>query len=149
MSPNKTRRDPKIVSKIMSSIRSKDTSIELLLRSGLFKSGLRFRKHYNKLPGKPDIVFTKQKIAIFLDSDFWHGRDWPKLKKRLNTNSNYWIPKIENNIIRDNQTNELLNDLGWTVLRYWESDIRAEPDKYIIEIKLAIAERQGTYSDQA
>ena len=149
MSPNKTRRDPKIVSKIMSSIRSKDTSIELLLRSRLFKFGLRFRKHYNKLPGKPDIVFTKQKIAIFLDSDFWHGRNWPKLRERLNTNSNYWIPKIEKNIIRDNQTNQLLNDLGWTVLRYWESDIRADPDKCISEIKVTISERQRSYSDQA
>ena len=89
--------------KNMQHIKSKDTTIEVALRRALWKKGYRYRKNYKKLPGKPDIVLTKYKIAIFCDSEFFHGKDWKiKKSKLLNSkNSEYWISKIEKNMKRD------------------------------------------------
>ena len=110
-------RDPSIVSKNMSKIHSKDTSIELLLRKALWHKGYRYRKNYKVLPGSPDIVLTKYKIAIFCDSEFFHGKDWDSLKTRLEKGKNpeFWINKIERNRNRDYENdkklsqNEILN----------------------------------------
>lgn len=109
--------------KNMKAIKSNDTSIELILRKALWEKGIRYRKNYSKLPGKPDIVLTKYKIAIFCDSEFWHGKDWDVKKYRIQSNKEYWIPKIERNIKRDNEVNNLLHELGWTVIRFWGKDI--------------------------
>ena len=89
------------------------------------KKGYRYRKNYKDLPGKPDIVITKYKIAIFCDSEFFHGKDWESLKLRLEkgNNSNYWISKIEKNRKRDDEVNKKLLFLGWTVVRFWGKDI--------------------------
>ena len=96
-------RDSATISKNMSKIHSQDTSIELQLRKALWQKGYRYRKNYKVLPGSPDIVITKHKIAIFCDSEFFHGKDWEILKLRLEKgqNTDYWIKKIERNRTRD------------------------------------------------
>ena len=101
----------------MQNIKSKDTEIEVLLRKALWKKGYRFRKNYSKLPGKPDIAFTKYKIAIFCDGEFFHGKDWEVLKPKLEkcNNSEYWINKIDRNRKRDHEIDQELLFLGWTV----------------------------------
>lgn len=111
--------------KNMSNIRSSDTSIELRLRRELWARGFRYRKNYDALPGKPDIVLTKYKIAIFCDSEFFHGKDWEVLKPRLEAgnNSEYWKKKILRNMERDDEVNKALMFMGWTVIRFWGKDI--------------------------
>lgn len=112
--------------KAMKRIKAKDTSIEVRLRKALWHEGYRYRKNYKVLPGKPDIALTKQRIAIFCDSDFFHGKDWDQvLKPRLlkGKNPEFWIKKIERNMARDEQNNQELAYLGWTVIRFWGSDI--------------------------
>ena len=108
-------RDPEIVSKNMRKIHSKDTSIEIQLRKALWHKGYRYRKNYKALPGSPDIVLTKYKIAIFCDSEFFHGKDWEILKLRLEKGKNpdYWIKKIEHNRSRDFETDKKLLFLGY------------------------------------
>ena len=126
--------------KNMQNIRSKDTQIEVLLRKALFAKGIRFRKNYEKLPGKPDIVLTKYKIAIFCDGEFFHGKDWEVLKPRLgkSNNSEYWISKISRNRERDEEINKKLLFLGWTVIRFWGKDIKKNTDECIKVIEEAI-----------
>lgn len=110
----------------MKAIKSKDTSIEIALRKALWKQGVRYRKNYNKLPGKPDIAITKYRIAIFCDSEFWHGRNWDEKKNRILSNREYWINKIEKNIQRDINNSRLLKDSGWIVLRFWGKEIEED-----------------------
>ncbi len=112
----------------MQSIRGKDTKIELLLRKELWARGYRYRKNYSKLPGKPDIVLTKYKIAVFCDGEFFHGKDWDILENRLKRgqNSKFWICKIKKNIDRDNEVDRLLDYMEWTVLRFWGEDIKKD-----------------------
>lgn len=110
--------------KNMKAIKCKDTKIEIILRKALWKKGYRYRKNCKDVFGKPDIVFKKQKIAIFCDSKFWHGCDWENQKKRIGTNSDFWIKKIEGNIKRDKIVNETLIPQGWKVLRFWDDDIK-------------------------
>lgn len=119
--------------KCMSHIRSKDTSIEVKLRKALWHKGYRYRKNYKNLPGKPDIVLTKQRIVIFCDSEFWHGRDWDVLKSRLlkGKNSDYWIKKIERNRERDAEIDKALLSMDWTVIRFWGDEILKDTDTCI------------------
>ena len=114
--------------KNMQAIKSRDTTIEIMLRKALWHRGVRYRKNYKKLPVKPDIVITKHKIAIFCDSDYWHGYDWENRNQRIKSNREYWIPKIERNMARDKQVNEILATQGWKVLRFWEWQIRKHLD---------------------
>jgi len=127
-------------SKNMSRIRSKDTAIELMLRKALWKKGYRYRKNYNTLPGKPDIVLTKYRIAIFCDSEFFHGKDWEVLKPRLEKgdNSNYWVNKISRNIDRDDEINKKLLFMGWTVIRFWGNEIKKNTDECVRVIEETI-----------
>lgn len=126
--------------KNMQHIRSKDTKIEIMLRKALWDKGYRYRKNYKKLPGKPDIVLTKYKIAIFCDGEFFHGKDWevlrPKLKK--SDNGDFWINKISRNIERDDEVDKQLLFLGWTVIRFWGSDIKKNPEECIRVIEETI-----------
>lgn len=119
--------------KNMQHIRSKDTTIEVLLRKSLWKKGYRYRKNYDKLPGKPDIAITKYKIAIFCDGEFFHGKDWEVLKLRLErgNNSEYWIKKISRNMERDDEINKRLLFEGWTVIRFWGNDIKKNIDECV------------------
>lgn len=118
----------------MQNIRSKDTKPELILRKRLWQEGVRYRIHGKEIIGKPDIYFKGHKIAIFIDSDFWHGRLYKEGKAVPKSNQEYWIPKLERNIARDKEVNEQLKSDGWRVLRYWESEIKKELDQCIIEI---------------
>ena len=104
----------------MSSIRGKDTKIELLLRKALWRSGIRGYRVAMKLPGRPDIVFTKYKVVVFCDGDFWHGYKFDEWKERL---SPHWLNKIQRNIERDKKNDENLKDGEWTVLHFWECEI--------------------------
>ena len=110
----------------MKAIKSKDTSIELLLRKELWSRGIRYRKNSNLVTGHPDIVFIRKKIAVFCDSEFWHGYDWENRKNKIHSNREYWIPKIERNIQRDGEVNEILKKDGWTVIRFWGEEIKKD-----------------------
>jgi DNA mismatch endonuclease (patch repair protein) len=105
-----------------------DTRCELALRRALWLAGCRYRKHLPGLPGRPDIAFPGAKLAVFCDGDFWHGRDWESRRRKLRrgTNAEYWLAKIERNIERDLQNTGRLQEMGWTVLRFWESQIRSD-----------------------
>ena len=124
-------RDSATVSNNMRKIHSQDTSIELLLRKALWHKGYRYRKNYKALPGSPDIVLTKYKIAIFCDSEFFHGKDWEILKLRLENgkNADFWIKKIERNRNRDYENDKKLLFLGYTVLHFWGQDISKHTDE--------------------
>jgi DNA mismatch endonuclease, patch repair protein len=117
--------------------RASDTAHEVMLRQALWRLGLRYRKNVKSLPGKPDIVFFRNKVAIFCDGDFWHGREWPKLRVKLKqgSNSNYWVQKIRSNIERDRRNQALLEKNGWTVIRLWESDIKRSPEINAASVK--------------
>lgn len=107
--------------KNMQNIRSKNTEIELILRKALWAKGYRYRLNVKSLPGKPDIVLPRYKLAIFCDSEFFHGKDWDMLKVHLqnSNNSKFWIEKIYGNIKHDKIVNEELKQAGWTVIRFW------------------------------
>ena len=127
--------------KNMQAIKSKDTEIELILRKELWSRGYRYRKNYKKLIGKPDIALTKYKIAIFCDSEFWHGKNYHESTDRIGTNSEYWKKKIKRNMERDKEVDTELATQGWTVLRFWEKDIRKNTNMCVQEILTAIEER--------
>jgi DNA mismatch endonuclease, patch repair protein len=114
-----------LASEIKKKNRARDTKAEMLLRRELWRRGLRYRLHDSTLPGKPDIVFPRARLVIFCDGDFWHGRNWRSRKAKLARGSNapYWLAKIEANIQRDRRRTRELRKLGWTVLRFWETDI--------------------------
>lgn len=124
----------------MSHIRRKDTEIEITLRKALWKRGYRFRKNYKELPGSPDICLTKYKIAVFCDSEFFHGKDWSILKPKVEKGNNgeYWVKKIQENIDRDDETDKKLLFLGWTVIHFWGKDILKNTDECIKVIEEAI-----------
>lgn len=126
--------------KNMSNIKSKNTSIEVKLCKTLWSKGYRYRKNYDNLPGKPDIVLTRYKIAIFCDSEFFHGKDWEILRPRLEQgkNSEYWTKKISRNRERDDEVNKQLLFLGWTVIRFWGKDILKKTEECIQVIEECI-----------
>lgn len=131
--------------KNMRAIRSKDTTIELALRKALWQRGIRYRKNYKGLIGKPDIVITKYRIAVFCDSDFWHGYDWGNRKSRIKSNQNYWIPKNERNMKRDREVTAALVEQGWIVLRFWEHTIRKELEECVNDIQEAVDVRKELF----
>lgn len=131
--------------KNMRAIRSKDTTIELALRKALWQRGIRYRKNYKGLIGKPDIVIPKYRIAVFCDSDFWHGYDWENRKARIKSNQNYWIPKIERNMKRDREVTAALVEQGWIVLRFWEHTIRKELEECVDDIQEAVDVRKELF----
>lgn len=135
--------------KNMMSIKNKDTSIEMKLRKALWEKGYRYRKNYFVLPGKPDIVLTKYKIAIFCDSEFFHGKDWEVLKPRLEkgNNSEYWLKKISRNRERDDAINKKLLFCGWTVIRFWGKDIIKDVEQCVKVIEDCIFDLQMIYGD--
>ncbi len=126
-------------SRIMSKIRSKDTKAEVLLRKTLWHLGFRYRKNYRKLPGTPDIALTRQRIAIFVDGDFWHARDYRKHPgEKIASHKKYWRKKLSRNVERDKEVNDALTQEGWLVLRFWESDIQKKLEA-CVETVLAYA----------
>lgn len=135
------RLSPEQRRKNMRAIKNKDSEIELLLRKELWKRGLRYRKNVKFLIGHPDIVFISKKIAIFCDSEFWHGYDWDNQRKTIKTRQDFWIPKIERNIQRDREVNEVLKDTGWIVIRFWGKEIKKDTTKCADIIENALKER--------
>jgi DNA mismatch endonuclease (patch repair protein) len=125
--------------KNMQHIRGKNTKAEVLLRKELWKRGIRYRKNYKALPGKPDIAVTKYKIAIFVDGDFWHARGHEENPgEQIKTNSAFWSKKLKRNMERDREVNEALLELNWLVLRFWDSDVLKDVRKCVNEIMLYI-----------
>ncbi|WP_299524895.1 very short patch repair endonuclease [Winogradskyella sp.] len=111
-------------SKIMSKIRGKNTKPELLFRQALWKKNVRYRVDSKRLPGRPDVSIMKYKLAIFIDGAYWHGYDWDERKAKLKTNRDFWIPKIERNMQRDREVNKQLQDMGYTVFRFWAHEVK-------------------------
>ena len=126
----------------MQAIKSKDTTIELALRKALWSKGIRYRKNCKTLIGKPDIAITKYKIAVFCDSEYWHGFDWENRNQKIKSNREYWIPKIERNMARDQEVSAALEQDGWTVIRFWERQIRKELDSCVDEVLSAIEKKR-------
>ncbi len=108
----------------MQAIKSKETKDEILLAKALWRLGYRYRKNDKTVFGKPDLTFKKYKIAIFVDGEYFHGKDWETEKHRIKTNTEFWRTKIESNIKRDDLVNQHLKDHGWKVLRFWSKEIR-------------------------
>jgi len=131
----------------MSAIRSSENKTESALRKALHAAGLRYRKYRSDLPGSPDIVFVRARVAVFVDGDFWHGRvlveeGLAALKTRLRTPTRaYWITKFQRRVDRDMEVTRLLRSEGWLVLRFWESDIKGDVDRACRGIAAAVRRR--------
>lgn len=110
----------------MSQIRSTGTKPELLLKKALWGAGIRYKNPKIPLPGKPDISLKKYKLVIFVDGAFWHGYDWENRKHAIKSNREFWIAKIERNIQRDEEVNSFYQSKGWTVLRFWDFEVKGE-----------------------
>ena len=130
-------------SRILSTVARKNTKCESLLRSALWKKGYRFRKNVDSLPGKPDVVFPKEKVVVFCDGDFWHGWNWQERKAKLQAGANpsYWIAKIERNMQRDKRVNLDLAARGFKVLRFWEREILSEMEKCVEKVVAVVSQR--------
>ena len=125
----------------MQAVKKRDSDIEILLRKELWRRGFRYRKNVKGLTGHPDIVFTKQKVAVFCDGEFWHGYDWERRKDEIKSRRDFWIPKIERNMERDAKvTNELESD-GWIVLRFWGKEIKKNVSGIADEIENVLKKR--------
>jgi DNA mismatch endonuclease, patch repair protein len=131
-------------SKLMAKIRSKDTKCELTLRRSLREAGLKgYRVNYNELKGTPDVVFLKKRLAIFCDSDFWHGK-----KNLPSSNRNYWQQKLQRNMARDLAVNRELTESGWNVLRFSEKEVLKDSDSCVKKIKDALSANTPTDPQQ-
>ncbi|MBL3548826.1 very short patch repair endonuclease [Chryseobacterium sp. KMC2] len=128
--------------KNMIAIKGTATKAEILLAKQLFSKGYRYRKNNKSVFGKPDLTFKKIKLAIFVDGEFWHGKDWETRKENIKSNREYWIPKIEKNISRDQIVNAELKKEGWTVLRFWAKDIEKNTELYSVQIEQKIKKLQ-------
>lgn len=113
----------------MRQVKNKDSQIELLLRRELWQRGLHYRKNVADVFGKPDIVFKSKKVAVFCDSEFWHGYDWERRKLEIKTHQEFWIPKIERTIARDKEVSSKLESEGWIVLRFWGKEIKNDVEQ--------------------
>ena len=122
----------------MQRVKSKDSEIEKILRNALWNKGYRYRKNVKDIFGHPDIVFKSKKVAIFWDSEFWHGYDWERKKNEIKTRQDFWIPKIERNMQRDKEVNMKLSEEGWTVLRFWGTEIKKQTENCVKEIEKCI-----------
>lgn len=125
----------------MRQVKNKDSKIEILLRKELWRRGLRYRKNVTTIFGKPDIVFKSKKVAVFCDSEFWHGFDWDNRKQDIKSNKDFWIAKIERNIQRDREVTEKLTSEGWTVLRFWGNDIKRHTEQCADTIEKAVIKK--------
>ena len=125
----------------MQQVKCKDSEIETLLRKALWQKGLHYRKNVKSVFGHPDIAFIGKKIAVFCDSEFWHGHDWEHRKEDFKVRQDFWIPKIERNIQRDKEVTERLESEGWIVLRFWGKEIKADASGCADKIEKAVKQR--------
>jgi DNA mismatch endonuclease (patch repair protein) len=135
------------VSKRMANVHLKEGKAETLLAKALWKAGFRYRKNYKKLPGSPDIAILKYRIAVFVDGEFWHGKDWENKKERLKTNRAYWIEKIEENMQRDKRNDERLFALGWLPIHFWEKDVKHDLGKCVEEVLYTLKNGERTVNN--
>lgn len=119
--------DRKTRSRIMRAVRTAATDPEERLAFALKAIGLRFRRNDQRTFGRPDFVFLKHRLALFVDGDFWHGRSWFEKRAAPSTNSDFWVRKFERNRARDRVVDRTLRRTGWSVLRLWGSDVRRAP----------------------
>ncbi|HEY0089347.1 MAG TPA: very short patch repair endonuclease [Candidatus Lokiarchaeia archaeon] len=122
----------------MRAVKASGSEIEKKIGKAFRKANIRYLKNYTKLPGKPDFILFKFKVAIFCDSHFWHGYNWDKRKHDHKTNKKFWYNKIERNIERDKEVNTILNTMGWNVIRFWEHEIKEDVEKCILKVKEVI-----------
>lgn len=133
--------------KNMQAVKNKGSKIEILLAKTLQENSFVFETNVNDIFGKPDIVFRAHKVAVFCDSEFWHGKDWAIKKDYHKTNKAFWIKKIERNIERDNEVNLFLESNGWVVVRFWGNEIKKDTFGCIGKIKSALKETSGYLID--
>lgn len=127
------------ISKRMSKMKSKRNKIEIKLAKALWHKGYRYRLNYKVLPGSPDIVITKYYVAIFVDGEFWHGKDFGERQNKLKNNKEYWIEKITENINRDITNDMLLRKLGWIPIHFWSRDVEKNTEACVKEIEEVIS----------
>jgi DNA mismatch endonuclease (patch repair protein) len=137
---------PKQRSKNMRAIRSTNTKVEVHLAKALWHLGYRYRKNNRTVFGTPDLTFKKLKIAIFVDSEFFHGKDWENEKDRVKTNAEFWQKKIERNMQRDIEVNTYLESQNWKVLRFWSAEIEKNLEDCVTKIQSEIISRQNQKS---
>ena len=135
------KKTPEQISYNMSRVKNKDSAIEVALRKELWSRGLRYRKNVKTVFGKPDIVFVGKKVAVFCDSEFWHGYNWEVKQDEIKSHRDFWIPKIERNIERDKEVNAALEAEGWKVLRFWGDEIKKDVKACADLIVAALKER--------
>lgn len=111
------------ISKRMSHVKTKRNSAEIMIAKSLWHRGYRYRLNYKALPGSPDIALAKYRIAIFIDGEFWHGKDFEQRKTKLKNNKDYWIEKIQENIDRDLKNDKLLRQMDWYPIHFWSNDV--------------------------
>ena len=128
----------------MRQVKNKDSKIEVMLRKELWYRGLRYRKNVNSIYGKPDIAFIGKKVAVFCDSEFWHGYNWEVRKNDFKSHQEFWIPKIERNMERDKEVTAELERQGWTVLRFWGRDIKKNLQECADIIEKAVRANEQT-----
>lgn len=132
---------PEQISYNMQQVKNKGSKIEVLLCKELWSRGLRYRKNVNRICGKPDIAFIRKKVAVFCDSEFWHGYNWEERKKDFKSHQEFWIPKIERNMQRDIEVTEKLRSEGWVVLRFWGNEIKKNTVQCADQIEKVVRER--------
>lgn len=132
------RHTPEQRRKNMQAVKNKGSKIESLLAKKLWHSGLRYTKNDKSVFGKPDICFSRHKIAVFCDSEFWHGKDWEVRRHSIKSNQEFWYRKIESNIERDRVVNETLKIQGWQVIRFWGKQIEKDLDLCVSTVTTAL-----------
>ena len=136
-----SKKTPEQISYNMQQVKNKDSKIEVLLRKELWSRGIRYRKNVTRIYGKPDIAFIGKKVAVFCDSEFWHGHNWEERKNDFKSHQEFWIPKIERNMERDREVNEKLISEGWIVLRFWGKDIKKNTAQCADQIEKVVREK--------
>jgi len=135
------KKTPEQISYNMRQVKNKDSAIEITLRKELWRRGIRYRKNVSKVFGKPDLAFIGKKVAVFCDSEFWHGYDWENKQKEIKSRREFWIPKIERNMARDREVNERLESEGWVVLRFWGKEIKKDVSACADIVERVLTER--------
>lgn len=148
MTSRSTRRDPAVTSRIMSSVRDRDSRAELALRRALHRRGVRYRLQARDVRGRPDLVIRTLGVAVFVDGDLWHGNEHRRrglehLEDLFPTNTEWWVAKIRSNIERDQRVTRQLESDGWTVLRIWESEVLADPEAAATRVESVIQEARA------
>ena len=132
--------------KNMQRVRNKASQIELKLRRAQWHAGFRYRKNLRSVFGCPDVVFLRLKIAVFCDSEFWHGFDWENRKHDFKSRQDFWIPKIERNMARDREVNEHLRAEDWTVIRFFGKQIQRNVDECVRLVAETVARQKSEVS---